>query len=40
MSDEEMKSLGTKYVLAREKLSGDNLKLIISNGVHNVYAID
>ena len=40
MSDEEMKTLGTKYVLSREKLSGDNLKLIISNGVHNVYAID
>ena len=40
MSDAEMKSLGTKYVLSREKLSGDNLKLIVSNGVHNVYAID
>lgn len=40
LSDEEIKSLGTKYILSRNSLSGNGLNLIKSNGIYSVYMID
>ena len=37
LTDEEMRSLGTKYILSKNELSGDSLKPVTTNGSYNVY---
>ena len=39
LSDEEIRSLGTKYILTNKDYSDDSMKLISSNGARNVYVI-
>ena len=40
LSDEEIRSLGTKYILTNKDYSNDSMKLISSNGARNVYVIE
>ena len=40
LSDEEIRSLGTKYILTNKDYSDDSMKLISSNGARNVYEIE
>ena len=40
LNDLEIKSLGVNYMLSRNKLLGSNIRLVSTDGLYNVYAIE